>query len=182
MSILGGGGGGKKPKVDYTKFFEKGSDDESSGDEKKKEEMDEDFVDDPSLIYPDDDTYGDPKETGPFARPGWKPKTYDDLKAAQTKNGKLYCALKSCGLEIELDANGYETGPMVVGYKNVGRPPIDHYQPDWVTRKAKAQKELRDKGITSLQAMRNYAIQVFHLPPLRITHKKCNLSRGKQHS
>ena len=124
---------------------------------------------------PEDLTY---KKTG--IRPSWQASVYEGLKKAQTTSkGDLVCGLFSSGKcvvdaksgIIKLDSSGNEdtTGQ---GYKNVGRPPIDHHGPDWIVRLTKILALDKSKHQAEIQKQ-------FNAQPLRVTHKKCNLSRPK---
>lgn len=146
---------------------------------------DEEFtISEEELEAPDpDDYYGEPKERYPYSRPGFRKGLYDYL-VRENKNdhkGKLICQL--CGDEIHLDASGYETGPSVASYKNRGRPQIDHYKPDWVGRVKIIKQWVAHKGQkVEPDEIRKWVIKEYNRMPLRVVHKKCNLSRPKSHA
>ena len=136
----------------------------------------------------------------PFSRPGWKPQTYAKLmidnrtKYAEALRGlgkqSLWCEADVCcfetseSREIEIHpTTGFEMGKTVANYKNAGRPPIDHYKPDWVVRLDQIREVVegrRENGqpLTN-DDIRKMVEDRYHEQTLRITHKKCNLKRGK---
>ena len=80
---------------------------------------------------------------------------------------------------------------MVVGYKNHGRPPIDHCDEprlkgvkptgDWIVRlKMVIETEIRRAARATDLEIRARVVKAFHRDRLRILHKRCNLQRAKQ--
>lgn len=156
-----------------------------------------------------DDEYisREPKESYPYSRPGWAKLFYAQMERdnrqryqarieeafgkleappdiPNVKLNALWCEAPRCCFEsrlIFIDAyTHHEAGPTVEGYKNRGRPPIDHYNGDWVERLTIIKQWVaRGEGTRSEEQIRAEVIRRYHSPPLRITHKKCNLSREK---
>jgi hypothetical protein len=145
-------------------------------------------------------------EPFPYNRPGWKKHIYDNLaRDNRVKyrqrieatggdiNHSLWCNAEVCHFAsigetrlIQLaPVTNFETGPTVTSYKNAGRPPIDHYEPDWVVRvdeiKLLVDAQERTAGATRWTAdqIRAKVVKRYNDLPLRITHKKCNLKREK---
>ncbi len=150
------------------------------------EEVDSGTVDDPSDDYkpdPADELPGDfslPGETElwPYRRPAWKAGTYMALAAKQDSAKGLICAV--CDEVIEVNASGKEEWRSKGGTKKATRPPIDHFNPDWVVRLAGLKLQIgampsRPKD----KAIRDMVVALFHKPDLRITHLLCNSARPK---
>ncbi len=159
--------------------------DEAFSDEEEDEEIGsveepDTYVPDPQDELPGDFTLPGQNEPWPYRRPGWKAGTYTGLAAAQTKQGVLECGL--CKKAIAL-VNGKESWQSKNGTKKLTRPPIDHFNPDWVKRLADLkvkigllQKRPPDKEIRAM------VVDEFHAPDLRVTHLLCNSGRPKSFS
>lgn len=106
--------------------------------------------------------------------------TYEALFKAQFNGGQLRCGLGAAcpvnGGVIALNPDGTEDyttegcGP----YKNITKPHIDHFGPDWKDRL----RAIENKGLPVgdfIDAVR----VAYSKGPLRILHKACNLSRPK---
>lgn len=107
-------------------------------------------------------------------RPSWDSKVYPTLQTLQTKDGILYCGV--CDEEIELESNGNEKYPPDLKYKNQTRPHIDHYNPDWADRlKLLISRQQRERW--DVQRYTQEINAAFNAKPLRIAHKRCNLTR-----
>jgi hypothetical protein len=135
----------------------------------------------------DDHTYGEPGAT----RPGWRTNRYAILFTKQFRNSVLMCPL--CNRPIVLTSNdsagceiyGHPLGPHGNPGTKYGpplqRPPIDHYNPDWVHREATVQSIISHSNPPfppeHRQKLRHWALNAARL---RIVHRECNLRRSKQ--
>ncbi len=101
------------------------------------------------------------------------------LTAAQTKGGKLYCALgPSCYVdpvtsEIKVDGSGKEVWNSVSGNEHKTKPPIDHYNQDWKDRLAALIKKGYDVQTFAVKGK-----EAYNADSLRIIHMKCNSKRN----
>ena len=118
---------------------------------------------------------------GKQLRFGWPKGLRQKLMLAQTKFGKLYCALgANCYVskitgseEIELNKNGKEEWISKGGNKHETAPPIDHYGPDWKVRLAAVEKKGYD-----VKTFAEKAYEAYLADPLRIIHMVCNSKRN----
>jgi len=127
------------------------------------------------------DQFDDCPESIPYknkeCRPTWLPGIYDLLVAHSKKlyKGQIVCGI--CGEDIAVDGGGNEITDPKLGYKNTGRPHIDHYKMVWTARK-KQVDTLCSKGNWGPGKYSNALREAFNSPYLQIAHKQCNLKKG----
>lgn len=125
--------------------------------------------------------YDDEPESIPYknveCRPSWHSGIYGILKkfSEQNYNGKLMCGI--CGEQIQVGGDGFEITDKNLGYKNPGRPHIDHYNLVWTARKRPIDLAAK-KGNWDAAKYKVKLRQVFNQPGLQLAHKVCNLKKG----
>lgn len=152
--------------------------------------------------YPTQDNYLAPKKTGislvglDFDEDDTKDYTYkskqvraafkkglrEELMKAQSKGGKLYCALAGACYkvtgghqadhEIALTA-GKEVWTSGSGNVHTTAPPIDHYSPTWAARLEKLNKSAA-AGNWDVAKYQQEVTAAYNAPPLRVVHMYCN--------
>ncbi|HEX6902617.1 MAG TPA: hypothetical protein VF789_23055 [Thermoanaerobaculia bacterium] len=171
-----------RSKEDLEKAFmdalSRGADDEADELEKLMSAMPGDTA---QTFGTDEEDAYDLTYKGKQLRFGWPKGLRQKLMLAQTKFGKLYCALgvncyvaKSTGSdEIVLNKNGKEEWISKGGNKHETAPPIDHYSPDWKDRLSAVEKKGYD-----VKTFATKAYEAYIAVPLRIIHMVCNSKRN----
>jgi hypothetical protein len=133
--------------------------------------------------FPDDHTYGEPREHFPYTRPGF---TKEVKKAILKRDLGKPCAL--CGKKLTA-GQAYTTKK---GKSKIDNLDIDHYSPDWIVRLGKIKDYYRLRAGTNPQTIRGSVTEAYNdysgsaaIPGasgyLRLTHAPCNRSRPKSY-
>lgn len=152
--------------------------------------------------YPTNDDYTAPKKTGislvgldfdvddtkdytykrTQVRASFKKGLREELMKAQSKGGKVYCALAGACYkftgghqadhEIALTA-GKEVWVSASNNVHQTAPPIDHYGPTWDVRLAKVDKDAAS-GNWDVARYQQEITAAYNAPPLRVVHMYCN--------